>query len=219
MPKKAIATRLRLSRLGKGLAQRRLGDFAFLLELGEVRALAQLDPHPDRDGEQDDRQQEGNPPAPGAERFLAQPAAGREDDQQRGQQAERGGGLDPAGRRAALVVGGMLGDVDRRAAIFAAQRRALADAQEDEQDRGKNARLLIGRKQADGEGRAAHQADGGEEGRLAADPVAHRAEDDRAQRPEGEADREQRQRRNQRRGRVEPGQEHLGDDRASASRR
>ena len=29
----------------------------------------------------------------------------------------------------------MLGDVDRRAAIFAAKRGALADAQEDQQDR------------------------------------------------------------------------------------
>ena len=82
-----------------------------------------------------------------------------------------------------------------------------------------DAGLLIGRQQADGEGRAAHQADGGEEGRLAADPVAHRPEDDRAQRAEGEADREQRQRRDQRRGRVEPGEEHLGDDRGQRCRR
>ncbi len=147
------------------------------------------------------------------ERFLAEPAAGREDDQQRRQQAERGGRLDPAGRGAAAVVGRMFGDIDRRAAIFAAERGSLADAQEHQQDRGEDSDLFVGRQQADGEGRAAHQADGGEEGRLAPDPVAHRAEDDRAQRPEGEADREQRQCGDQRRSRVEPGEEHLGDDR------
>ena len=111
----------------------------------------------------------------------------------------------------------MLGDIDRRAAIFAAERGALADAQEDEQDRREDAGLGVGRQQADGEGRAAHQADGDKEGRLAPDAVAHRAEDDRAQRPEGEADREQGQRGDQRGGRVEPGEEHLGDDRGQAA--
>ena len=76
-------------------------------------------------------------PAPGGEGRLAEHGAGGEDDQQRREQAERGRRLDPAGRRAALVVGRMLGDVDRRAAIFAAERDALADAQEDQQDRGR----------------------------------------------------------------------------------
>ena len=59
--------------------------------------------------------------------------------------------------------------------------------------------LCVGRKQADQEGRAAHQADGGEEGALAAEPVADHSEDDRAQRPEGEAGGEQAERGDQRR--------------------
>ena len=61
--------------------------------------------------------------------------AGGDDHQQRGEQAERGRRLDPAGCRAALVVGGMLGDIDRGTAIFAAERNALKDAQDDQQDR------------------------------------------------------------------------------------
>jgi hypothetical protein len=90
---------------------------------------------------------------------------------------------------------------------------SLADAKENEQDRSEDADLFVGREQADGEGRAAHQADRGEESGLAADPVAHRPEDDRAKRPECKADREQRQRGNQGRSRVEPCQEYLRNNR------
>ena len=75
--------------------------------------------------QQHDRDQERDPPAPVEEAVLAERGAGAEDDQQAGDQAERGGDLDPAGRRAAAVVGRVLGDVDRRAAIFAAERDAL----------------------------------------------------------------------------------------------
>ena len=135
--------------------------------------------------------------------------AGDDDHQQRGEQAEGGRGLDPAGRCAALVVGRVLGDVDRRAAIFAAERDALQDAQEDQQHRRERARLGVGRQQADQEGRPAHQADGDQEGALAAQPVADDAEDQRAERPEREAGAEQGQRGDQRRGRLEAGEEDL----------
>ena len=56
---------------------------------------------------------------------------------------------------------------------------------------------------------AAHQADGDEERALAAEPVADDAEDQRAERPEGEAGGEQRQRGDERRGRLEAGEEDL----------
>ena len=58
--------------------------------------------------------------------------------------------------------------------------------------------------------------DGGEERALAAEPVADHSEDQRSERPEGEAGGEQAERRDQRRGRLEPGEEHLGDGLASA---
>ena len=45
--------------------------------------------------------------------------------QERQQQAEGRGRLDPARVLAALVVGGVLGDVDRRAAVLAAEGEAL----------------------------------------------------------------------------------------------
>ena len=220
MPKKAIATRFRLWRSAKASRSGVVADLALLLQFGEGGAFGRARVRIQTEiGEQDDRGEERDAPAPGEERLLAEPGAGGEDDQQRREQAERGRGLDPAGRRAALVVGGMLGDVDGGAAIFAAQRGSLADAQEDEQDRGEDAGLAVGRQQADGEGGAAHQADGDEEGRLAADAVAHRPEHDRAQRAKGEAGGEQAERGDQRRGRVEPGEEDLGDDLGRASRR
>ena len=63
----------------------------------------------------------------------------------------------------------------------------------------------------------AHQADRDEERALAPQPVADDAEDERAQRAEGEAGGEQAEGRDQRRGRVEPGEENLGDGRGEAA--
>src|SRR5215216_6657135 len=107
----------------------------------------------------------------------------------------------------------MLGDVDRRAAILAAERDALEDAQQDQQDRRENAGGGVCRKNADQEGRSAHQADGGEERALAPEAVADDAEDQRPERPEGEAGGEQAERGERAGGRVEPGEEYLLDGR------
>ena len=203
---------------GEGFAQRGFRGRALIAQFCEGRALAQFKSHPQRDGEQEDRHQKRDPPTPGVERLLAKRGAGGDDHQQGRKQPERGRRLDPAGRRAALMVVGMFGDVNCRAAIFAAKRSALTDAQEHQQNRGDDPGGGVGRQQADGEGCAAHQADGGEEGRLAPHPVAHRPEDDRAQWPEREPDREQGQRGDQRGGGFKPGEEHLGDDRGEAAK-
>jgi hypothetical protein len=47
--------------------------------------------------EQDHRQQERNAPAPGGEVGLAEDRSGKQNHQQRQEQAERGGGLDERG--------------------------------------------------------------------------------------------------------------------------
>ncbi len=137
-----------------------MGDVAFLAQPGELGTFGELGAHPDRDGEQHGGDEEWNPPAPGGELILADRAAGGDDDHQRGEQAERGGRLDPSRRRAALQVRRMLGDVNRGAAIFAAERDPLEDAQSDEHRRRAAARLGIGGQEADQEGRGAHEADG-----------------------------------------------------------
>jgi len=107
----------------------------------------------------------------------------------------------------------MLGDVDGRAAIFAAERDALEDPQHDEQGRGERAGLRIGRQESDQEGRSAHQANGGEECALAADAVADDSEDERTERAEGESGGEQAERGDQRGRRVERREEGVTDDR------
>ena len=72
---------------------------------------------------------------------AASPIAGAdaEDQQQRHEQAERRGGLNPRRVIAALVRRRVFGDVDRRAAIFAAERKALHQAQADQHDRREDA--------------------------------------------------------------------------------
>ena len=91
------------------------------------------------------------------------------------------------GVQAALVVGRVLGDVDRGAAVLAAEGQALEQPQDHQDGRREDADLRVGRQKADQGGRAAHDRDGQQEGVLAADDVADAAEDHRAERSDGEA--------------------------------
>ena len=83
----------------------------------------------------EDRDQERNAPAPGGEVGFAERGAGDQDHEQRQEQAERRRGLDPRGVGAALALRRVLGDVGRRAAVLAAERQALQQAQRDQDDR------------------------------------------------------------------------------------
>jgi hypothetical protein len=83
----------------------------------------------------------------------------------------------------------VLGNIDRRAAILAAQRKALDDAQQDDDDGRSNADGVDGGDQAHAGRRDAHQRDGDEKGIFAPQPVTQKAEQHRAQRAEGKADR------------------------------
>ncbi len=75
------------------------------------------------------------------------------------------------------------------AAVLAAERQALQQAQRDQQDRREPADRHVGGQQADREGRAAHHDDGDEEGVLAPDQVADAPEHQRAEGPHQEAGR------------------------------
>ena len=119
--------------------------------------------------------------------------AAPEDHEQREEQADRRRGLDPARELAALAFRRVLGDVGRRAAVLAAEREALQQAQADEDDRRRDPDRRVRRQDADDDGRDAHDQDGDEEGVLAADEVAEAAEDDRAERAHHEAGREREQ--------------------------
>ena len=106
----------------------------------------------------------------------------------------------------------MLGDVDGGPAPLAAERHALDQPQGDEEDRREQAGLAVGGQEADGEGRAPHHRHGDQERALAALPVADAAEDQRAERAEGEAGREGAEREDIGRRLVQPGEEHPGDN-------
>ena len=82
---------------------------------------------------------------------------------------------------------GVFGHIGCGTAIFAAKRKALQQAERDQQDRRDPADLRVGRQQADRECREAHDHDGDEEGVFAADKVAEPSEDQGAEWPNQEA--------------------------------
>ena len=196
----------------EGLAVGRAAVLTGVLHLLEGRAFRQPHADPDRDGHQARRQEEGDAPGPGAERRLAQGSADDEDHRQRAHQAEGRRGLHPAGHIAAPVRRRVLGDIDGRAAVLAAERRALDHPKQDQERRGPLSDLGEGGQKADGEGRPAHHADGDQKGRLAPDPVAQAAEDQGPDRPEGEPHAEQGQRRDQAGRRSQGDEKGLGND-------
>ena len=141
----------------------------------------QLQPDVHREDEQDDRYPERHSPAPLGEGLGVHVGAAQVDDDERQEEAERRGRLDEARVVTAPVVRRMLRDVGRGAAVLAAEREALHQAQRHHQDRRQPADGCVGRQQADQERRCAHEDDGDEEGVLAADEVADAAEDQRAE--------------------------------------
>ena len=106
----------------------------------------------------------------------------------------------------------MFGHIDRRAAILTAQRKALDDPHQDQQDRTDDPGLGVAGQQSDRDRRAAHQQHGGQKRALAAFAVADPPEHQRAQGPKQEAGPEQRQGRRKSRRLGQAGEEGLGDD-------
>ena len=198
--------------IAERVGERRLGALALRLHLREHRRFFELHPDPDRHDEQDRRQQERNAPAPIGERLFALPGAQAVYEEQCHEQTDRRGGLNPRGVEAAPALRRMLGDVSRRAAIFPAQRQSLHQAQPDQDDRRGHADARIGRQHADQEGAEAHQRHGDEEGVFAADDVADPAEHQRAERAHRKAGGEGEQGEDEARGRVDAGEELLGQD-------
>ena len=203
---------LQVRPLQEGLDVGLLRAGPLLAHLLEQRTFGQLQPDPDRDGQERGREQEGDAPAPGGEVGLADDAAHDQHHDQGAAQAEGGRAAQPGAEVAALARRGVLGDVDRRPAPLAPQRQPLGEAQAQENDRSDDPHLGVGRHQADGEGRHPHQAHGDQEGALAAQTVTDAAEDQRAEGPEGEAGGEGAEGEDVARRLVQTGEEGLGDD-------
>ena len=182
----------------EALAQRRMRYLAALLHRREQRRLRELQANPHGHAQQHGRQQERHAPAPGLELLGPEREAALQDDEQREEQPERRRRLDEARVQAALAVRRVLGDVRRGAAVFAAEREPLQQAQRDQQDRRSDANGRVSRQQADQERRRAHDHDRHEERVLAPDLVADPPEHERAERPHREARREREQRHDER---------------------
>src|SRR5581483_9891186 len=152
----------------------------------EQRRFLQLQADVDRNQQQEERQPERDAPAPGLE-IGARRRAAEQDHDERQEEAERRGDLDEARVEAALSVRRVLGHVGRCTAVLAAERKALQQAQRDQDDRRRRADRRIARDEADQERRGAHDHDRDQERVFAADEIAEAAEQEGAERPHEES--------------------------------
>ena len=198
--------------LEEAVADGRRGALAGGLHALKDRRFVQLEADVDGDRQERHRAPEGDPPAPVGEGGGFLQDAADADHHQGQQHADGGGGLDPAGGVAALVVRRVLGHVGRGAAVLAAQRQALREAQHHQEHRRREADGLEPGQEAHQDGGDAHHRDGDEEGVLASDEVADAAEDQRAEGADQEACRVRAEGAEQRRGHVTGGKEHAGEE-------
>ena len=149
--------------------------------LGEDGRLRDPGPHEQADGQQHDAEEERDPPAPGEELRFAGQGSGQGQHERREHYAGRRARVGEAGPQTPPR-GGVLGGHQRGAAPLAADRDALHDAQEHQQDRGPHADLGVGGQQADEGAADTHEGHAQHEHLLAADPVTEVAEHDPAER-------------------------------------
>lgn len=208
------------------LGERRLDLLALGDGLGEDRRLFELEPHVQPDDHHDRAEQERNAPAPfeeGARQVgVAVVVAERQrDDQEQAVGADEADGcaeLRPHRRPGALAGFGRLGGEQRRTRPLPTETQALAEAHERQQRRCDEPGLVIGRQQADEEGRDAHRQERADERDLAADAVAEVPEDDGSDRAGDESDTEGREGGEQRGRAVALREEQVREDRDGGCR-
>ncbi len=199
--------------LGERLAERRLRPRPLGLHRLEDRRLVELEPDPDRDPEQQERDEEWDAPPPRLEGFSTERHAATEDDEEGEEEPHRRRRLDPRGVGAALTVRRVLGDISGRAAVLPAEGEALEQPQQHQDHWRREPDRRVRGEDADHEGRDPHDDDRDQEGVLAADEVTEAAEDERAEGPDRESRREGEECEDERRSRVHAGEELPADDR------
>src|SRR5699024_4551045 len=167
--------------------------YAFLDLLGldfiEDRGVGDTGADVVADEDDDGREPESDPPAPGLELSIAQRRIERE-EHSRGEQIAQGyAGLRERCPETALLVRRMLGHEQNGTAPFAADGESLDDAQQHEQDRCQGPDRRIGRQAAHEESRDTDEDDRDLQQLLAPVLVAEVTEDDSADRTRDEADR------------------------------
>jgi len=194
------------------LADRHADGRVPLQRVGEVRRLADLQPHPQPQRDEQRRKNEGNAPAPGREFGIAQRQAQDQEQAVRGDEAHGRAKLRKHAEARAPARRRILDRQQRRAAPFAAQAEPLPETQDAQQQRRHPPDHRIGRQKGDQQRGGAHQHQRGDQRRFAPDAIAIMAKDDRADRPrekgETKAHEAEHQLRRGRFGRKEQGTEH-----------
>ena len=162
------------------------------------RAFLQLRAHPHRCDQKNEREQQGDAPAPCIPGVNRHGALHAENNEQRENEAARHRRLNEAGVEAGTPLRRIFGHIDGRTAIFAAQGKPLTDAEQQNEDRSGISDRRGRRHEAHARRRNPHQDDGREKSIFAAELVAQIAENDRAERTEAEAHRK-----------ASPGKQHL----------
>src|SRR5262249_46236908 len=140
----------------------------------------------------EERDDEGQPPAPLVESLDAQVRPDTDDRRQRHDDAQGRRRLQPAGVIPTVLVLDVLGDVGDGASILPTQAQTLDQPQsEEDEGRSETDRLVRGY-EADESRRQPHAGQRDDEGVLSTNLVAEPAEEERPQRPDQEADREDR---------------------------
>ena len=146
---------------------------------GEGRGFEDGEPHPQADADQQDRAGKRQAPAPVEEFAIVEPQPERQEQAIGGDETDRRTQLREHAITAAPAGRGVLHRQQRRAAPFAAQAKALAEAEQAQDCRRGDADGGIGGQEGDGEGGAAHQQQRSDERGFAAQPVAIMAEHQR----------------------------------------
>jgi len=159
----------------------------FVFDGLEERRLLKPQPDVDGDRDHDEREHERDPPSPVVERRLAERFPRPQDHGEGQDDPEGGGSLQPPRVVPALLVGHVLGDVGNRTAVFPAEAEALDQAEQEEDERRRDADAGIARHDPDQGRGQAHAGERKEEGVLAAHAVADAAEQQRPEGPDQEA--------------------------------
>src|SRR5207302_4399239 len=156
--------------------------------------LAEREPDPDGDRDEEQRDDERQAPAPVVEGLDAKVCTVTDDRPQGDDEAERRRRLEPPGVVAAMFGLDMLGDVGDGPPVLSAEAEPLDQAKAEEDEGRRQADRLVGGNEADKGGGHPHPGQRDDESVLATGLVAEPAKEERPQRSDEKADREDRHR-------------------------
>ena len=175
---------------------------AFVAQPLEIRGVVEAQPDVEADDSQHARDQERDAPAVGVHRALGEQGLQAGDGQGAQQETDDHRPHQEGDDEAAVLVGCILGQKARAAAVFAAGRKALQAPQQQQQQRGDNADRVVAGQQTDRSVDARHQQDHQRQDTVPADAIAEGPEQEAAERSHEERRREDRERVEQCRGVV-----------------